>query len=64
LKHCFLTPGVHGEKSQPVIENDEQACYRAMRWSIKYDMKLTKSLEDINNKAAGKLRPEQIFMLR
>jgi hypothetical protein len=39
------------EKSpQRVIENDEQACYRAMRWSIKYGMKLTKSLEDINTK--------------
>jgi hypothetical protein len=44
-----------------MIENDEQACYRAMRWPIKYEMKLTESLEDINNKAAGKLRQERIF---
>jgi hypothetical protein len=63
-KHCFFTPGAHGEKvPQPMIENDEQAYYWAMRWSIKYEMKLTKPLGDINNKAAAKLRPEQIFVL-
>jgi hypothetical protein len=47
-----------------IIRNRVPNCYRAMRWSIKYDMKLTESLEDINNKAAEKLRPEQIFMPR
>jgi len=41
------------EKKSAADENDEQACYRAMRWSIKHDMKLTESLEDINTK-----RPE------
>ena len=45
-----------------MIENDEQACYRAMRRSGKYKMRLTEPVEDINNEAAGKLRHKQIFM--
>jgi hypothetical protein len=30
-------------------------------WSIKEEMKLTESLEDVNSKAAGKLRHNQLF---
>jgi hypothetical protein len=46
-----------------MIENDEQACYRAKRWSIKYEMKLTESLEDTNNKAPRKVAAQSDFFL-